>query len=352
MLELPAISKLIDYIAAGVGGIAGPLLAPWAARRRAKAVVIEAQGQADAQRILAASEAHQVQAISQAQLEARQLFNAPPHLDAAGIGGMDPVGQAWQFQQDKRIRNIQAVAEAAAADLGDETVSSDDPDPDLDWAARFFSGVQDVSSAEMQQLWARVLAGEVRRPGSTSIRTLEILRNLDRRIATVFQMLCALSTSLVVPAAGVRLPEEVVALGFDARHRRLIIDQRVIVTQGNAASNALKSYGLDFGTLNVLNEYGLIISDYNSWRDYRPVVFAPNAVATGPVRIDHARRRWVLIQDSGNTTQGELRQSGVALTSAGRELASVVDFEPEENYLAELRGHFQSQGLRLVEVAN
>lgn len=351
MLELPAISKLIDYVAAGVGGIAGPLLAPWAARRRARAAVIEAQGQADAQRILATSEAQQMQAISQAQLEARQLFNAPRHPDAVGTGQVDPVGQAWQFQQDKRIRNIQAVAEAAAAELGDETVSSDDPDPDLDWAARFFSGVQDVSSAEMQQLWARVLAGEVLKAGSTSIRTLEILRNLDRRIATVFQQLCALSTSLVVPAAGVRLPDEVVGLGFDARHQRLVIDQRVIVTRGDAANNALKSYGLDFGTLNVLNEYGLIISDYNSWRDYRLVVFAPNAAITGPVRIDHARRRWVLIQDSGDTTQGELRQSGVALTSAGRELASVVDFEPDQNYLAELRGHLQSQGLRLVQVA-
>ena len=65
VLELPAISKLIDYIAAGVGGIAGPLLAPWAAGRRSKAAVVEAQGQADAQRILAASEAHQVQTISQ-----------------------------------------------------------------------------------------------------------------------------------------------------------------------------------------------------------------------------------------------------------------------------------------------
>ena len=349
MLELPAISKLIDYVAAGIGGIAGPLLAPWAAGRRAKAAVIEAQGKADAQHILAASETHQLQTISQAQLEARRLFDAPALMDVAAHEQADLVTHAWQFQQEKRIRNIQAVAEAAAAELGDETVPGDDPDPDLDWAARFFSGVQDVSSAEMQQLWARVLADEVRRPGSTSIRTLEILRNLDRRVATVFQRLCALSTSLVLPAAGVNLPDEIVGLGFDARHQRLLIDQRVIVRRGNAASNALKGYGLDFGTLNVLNEYGLIISDYNSWHDYRPVVVATNTAPTGFFRIDHARRRWVLFQDRGDAAQGELRQSGVALSSAGRQLASVVDFEPDEQYLADLRGHFQAQGLRLVE---
>ena len=352
MLELPAISKLIDYVAAGVGGIAGPLLAPWAARRRAKAAVIEAQGQADAQRILAASEAQQMHTISQAQLEAHALFDAPTHPDAVGTGEVDPVGQAWQFQQDKRIRNIQAVAEAAAAELGDETVSSDDPDPDLDWAARFFSNVQDVSSAEMQQLWARVLAGEVRQAGSTSVRTLEILRNLDRRIATVFRKLCALSTSLVVPAGGFELSDDIVGLGFDARHQQLLIDQRVIVTQGNAGDNALQSYGLAFGTLNVLNEYGLVISDYNSWSDYRSAVVGPDGAITGLFRIDHARRRWVLIRNSVDTTQEEFRQFGVALSRAGRELASVVDIEPDEKYFADLRSHFQSQGLRLVEVAD
>ena len=353
MLELPAISKLIDYVAAGIGGIAGPLLAPWAARRRATAVMIEAQGEADARSILAASEAHQLQTISQAQLEARRLFDPPfdpPALtQAAEHTDADLVTQAWQFQQDKRIRNIQTVAEAAAAELGDENVPGDDPDPDLDWTARFFSGVQDVSSAEMQELWAWVLAGEVRRPGSTSIRTLEILRNLDRRTATVFRRLCALSTSLVVPAAGVNLPDEIVGLGFDARRQWLVIDQRVIVRRGNAASNALQGYGLDFRTLNVLNEYGLIISDYNSWYDYRPAVVRPDAAPVGPFRIDHAHRRWVLIQDRDDAAQGELRQSGVALSSAGRELASVVDFEPDEQYLTDLRGHFQAQGLRLVE---
>ena len=350
MLEIPAISKLIDYIAAGIGAVAGPLLAPWAARRHAKAAVVEAQGQADAQSILAASEAHQLQTISLAQQEARRLF-APPALTQAGEHtDANVIAQAWQFQQDKRLHNIQAVAEAAAAELGDETVPGDNPDPDLDWAARFFSGVQDVSSAEMQELWARVLAGEVRRPGSTSIRSLEILRNLDRRTAKVFQRLCALSTSLVVPAAGVKLPDEIVGLGFDARQQRLLIDQRVIVRRGNAASNALKDYGLGFRTLNVLNEYGLIISDYNSWYDYRPAVKLPSAAPSGPFRIDHARRHWVLLQDSGDTALGELRQSGVALSSAGRELAFVVEFEPDEQYLNDLRGHFQALGLRLVEV--
>ena len=49
----------------------------------------------------------------------------------------------------------------AARQLGDKSVANSDPDHD--WTARFFNGVQDVSSKEMQLLWAKVLAGEVER---------------------------------------------------------------------------------------------------------------------------------------------------------------------------------------------
>ena len=40
---------------------------------------------------------------------------------------------------------------------------------------------------DTQLLWARVLAGEVERPGAISLRTLEILRNLDRQNGPVLQ---------------------------------------------------------------------------------------------------------------------------------------------------------------------
>ena len=48
-----------------------------------------------------------------------------------------------------------------------------------------------------------------------------------------------------------------------------VIDARVPSLGGNAADNALQKYGLDFGNLNVLNEHGLIISDYRARRKPR-----------------------------------------------------------------------------------
>jgi len=350
VLEIPAISKLIDYVAAGIGAVAGPLLAPWAARRRAKAAVIEAQGQVDAQGILAASEAYQLQTISQAQLEARRRFDPRAPSQAAEHTDPDLVTQAWQFQQDKRIHNIQAVTEAAAAELGDKNVSGEDPDPDRDWTARFFSGVQDVSSAEMQELWARVLASEVRRPGSTSIRTLEILRNLDRRVAAAFQRLCALSTSIVAPADFVRYSSDLGELRSSAGRGLAVQDQRVIAPGGSAAQNSLQQHGLSYAILNVLNEYGLITAEYDSRIDYGAVVVAPDRVWNGLIRMVHAGRHWILKRENDDQAQESLYESGPVLSSAGTQLASVVEFETDEQYLTELRDYFQSQGLRLVKI--
>ena len=102
----------------------------------------------------------------------------------------------------------------------------------------------------MQSLWPKVLTGEVQRPGSTSIQTLSILRNLDQATAQLFEKLCSACISL----------------GPEANQ---FSDARVPSLGGDAAHNALEKYGLGFGNLNVLNEHGLVISDYNCWGDYR-----------------------------------------------------------------------------------
>ena len=80
--------------------------------------------------------------------------------------------------------NLEAIATAAVEHLSG-SVSADEVDED--WKTRFFNIAEDVSSSEMQGLWGKVLAGEVSRPGTYSVRTLEALRNLSKLEAEVFQ---------------------------------------------------------------------------------------------------------------------------------------------------------------------
>ena len=162
-----AFDKLLDYTASGIGAVAGPMLAPWRARREAAALRIAAQGEADALRIIAA-----------AQSEARDTLVSTATDVRGEIEITETVRQRIQFQEEKRHRNTGAVVGQTAELLGDNDVP--DQEPDHDWTARFFNYIQDVSSEEMQLLWAKVLAGQIEQPGSVPIRALSILRNLDQ----------------------------------------------------------------------------------------------------------------------------------------------------------------------------
>lgn len=58
---------------------------------------------------------------------------------------------------------------------------------DFDWFVRFFDSVGNISNEKMQDLWSKVLAGEINNQGSFSLRTLETLRNMTQREATLFE---------------------------------------------------------------------------------------------------------------------------------------------------------------------
>jgi len=89
------------------------------------------------------------------------------------------------YKELKRQKNIDNVSQIAAEQLKIEETVSNDP-VNSDWATRFFNIVEDVSDAEMQNLWGRILAGEVRQPKSFSVRTLELLKNLSKEEAETF----------------------------------------------------------------------------------------------------------------------------------------------------------------------
>lgn len=49
---------------------------------------------------------------------------------------------------------------------------------DYDWFVRFFDAVANISNEHMQQLWGKILAGEIKHRGAFSLRTMEIMRNM------------------------------------------------------------------------------------------------------------------------------------------------------------------------------
>ena len=283
MRGVRALEKLLDYTASGIGAVAGPMLAPWKARREAEARRIAALGDADALRIIASASA-----------EAREAL-ASTNADVQGeISIAETVSQRIQFQEEKRHRNIGSVVGRTAEELGDKYVP--DQEPDHDWTARFFNYIQDISSEEMQSLWAKVLAGEIERPGSISVRSLSIIRNLDRADAELFQIFRSCCVTLI-------FGNETDPLG-------------VHDLGTYAGGNSLETFGLGYDKLNVLNEHGLIISQYQSRRDMHLSVGMAEADANAVIRLpfEFQGRYWVFASSEPRTLDDEFEFSGIFLT--------------------------------------
>ena len=90
------------------------------------------------------------------------------------------------FQEMKKQQNIEAVVANAYTSLENVTSVSETP-VDIDWINEFFNAVANISSEQMQQLWGKLLAGEIKQPGSFSLRTLETLKKLSSKEAHIFE---------------------------------------------------------------------------------------------------------------------------------------------------------------------
>lgn len=67
-------------------------------------------------------------------------------------------------------------------EVPDETVEDD-------WNTRFTNGASDISNEAMQKLWGQILAGEIKQPGSFSLRALDALKNMSKSEAVIFEKL-------------------------------------------------------------------------------------------------------------------------------------------------------------------
>ena len=183
-VKVPALDKLLDYVASGVGAIGGPLFARWKARTQADVARIEAEGRSDALRIDAQAHVETTRLIAEAQDEARRIVAADDSSLRGEVSIAEAIESRLEFQERKRESNIRSVVGKAAEALDGKHV--DRHEVDHDWVARFFADAQDVTSEHMQAIWAKILAGEVETPGRTSLHTLAVLKNMSRQDAELF----------------------------------------------------------------------------------------------------------------------------------------------------------------------
>lgn len=88
---------------------------------------------------------------------------------------------ARQLEHAINIRKIGLYAEEEAETMSGQQASDESIDPD--WFERWYETAKTVSSEDLQRIWARVLAGELRQPKSYSFHTLDFIRRMSKEDA-------------------------------------------------------------------------------------------------------------------------------------------------------------------------
>lgn len=98
--------------------------------------------------------------------------------------GEDALANYVAAKESRKLRNTVAVIKKAQSHFSEGEKVSDEP-VDEGWKNRFFNIVEEISDDELREIWGRVLAGEIKKPKSYSLRTLETLRNLTKEEAAI-----------------------------------------------------------------------------------------------------------------------------------------------------------------------
>jgi len=214
--------------------------------------------------------------------------------------------------------SIEDVLKIAAENLSDSTdAAQPSGEIDDDWLLAFGAEASQKTSEEMKTIFGKILAGEIKKPGSFSIRAVKTLAVIDRPAATLFRKFCSLSVSV-------------------------FSDTRVAAIKGAAGQNKLQEYGFSFEKLNRLEEYGLISSEYASSMPYGQLIDIP-------VPFRYMGRHYRLLALDGVSDQ-KLLLPGVALTRLGHEIYNIIDLEENKKYTADLIEWFKNKHyeIRLV----
>lgn len=150
-----------------------------------------------------------------------------------------------QHRHEQRQKNLEQILKFAFDSCKDEAAG----DPDLDWLYRFFDMAQDINNSSMQRLWAQVLKLEITNPGSTSMKALQVLKDMTPKEAQTLQRAASLACSFGNDHSKKLL------LGFKTAARLFSISKRDITNTLN-----LGNHQLPYSSLLLLIELGILLS--------------------------------------------------------------------------------------------
>ena len=219
----------------------------------------------------------------------------------------------------RQQNNLESIITKAIEYCDDENAVSK---TDHDWFSSFISLAENISNTTMQGLWAKILAGEVSKPGSFSFKALKVFKNMSIRDAKLFAKACYLACNesqknnyRIITGAS---QQPSLFNIFDSKRQQVV---------------NLNTFGLSYGDILSLAENNLIFSqetETNTFSKGNTLVMDYNGM---PLMVTATRTNTVL--------------SFYKFTPAGTELARLINESPEMAYLKSLKSqlshHFSIQ---------
>jgi hypothetical protein len=313
------LGKLWDTLAdKGIGN----LLKPWQIRR-------EGRAQIDVKRdeILVIAQAERdAEAIRRGATVLPNNLICQPQVLLAPAASTHETEQQFKVNQERSIQlEYSDVSRAVQADTlrkevnvakavlhAEAALESDPQDPGAskpsdDWVYRWRDYASSVSSEELQLLWGRVLAGEVKTPGTYSVRFLNFLYDLDKHDAQIIET----------------------AMPF-------VITDFIY----SEAKEHLEHAGLNFERLLALQELGLLTSVEGAGLSKKYT--AQDGKKLSFVICSHS----IALGFRSNEGVVDVEIPAYVVTRLGQQLASLGNFEPNLAYLEKVGAAIKSKGFK------
>lgn len=252
---------------------------------------------------------------------------------------------------ESRLLNVCKVCQRAEEILGETNPNipptADDNLYEDDWLNTFENEACQKSSEEMQERFARILAGEIKRPGSFSIRTIKLLGEIDSETASIFKTFCSGCISFDAP----------VGSGFIYRSIFPSFDVGKLNT-------FLKNYGISIPNLEELKEYSLLPANPGFNMNHMSgltINIKTSFVRTLPISSSNEKSAAPFLY-AGNYYFLKPRQNylnpdwdfhmpGLLLSSVGQELVNIVEIQqPIKQLTEDIKAFFVEKQLELIEV--
>lgn len=274
--------------------------------------------------------AAEVRSIYDARVQVNKaLGKALAKKAAEGVTAIE-IESAFQAQATKILRqrqNVNNVVKQAAVELTSLPADAQAQPVDEiseDWLNAFESEAVNMSSEHMQRLFAKMLAGEIRRPSSFSIKTVKLMSQLDNDVAVTFRRFCSYVVSFGDPSNP-----------SDVAHTPAF------------KSSSGPAVWMPPEELVLLFEYGLLRdTKVTQFRLDRAIVGTSNAVLIPFTYLGHRYILTPIPPKSGPEFDGEIHL-GVGLSRAGNEILRIVAPDEDANFTETLANLYKMQGLRM-----